>query len=172
MSDADFFFDADKEEGSSFSLIPEGRYTAEIVTAKYGPLKSGRGHAVTLTWAISEGDYATRLVFQSLNIQHDSEEAQRIARQQFKDVCVACGITGQITDLDCLLYKPASITVGTRKDSDGKFADRNEVKRVMPFVASWNGPKPKLKEEVLKDATEVKKSFEASKDEPSDSIPF
>ena len=162
-------FDVDNEEGTPpRELLPGGKYKAEITTATVGPTKNGRGQAVGLTWCITEGDFEKRLVFQNILIQHDSADAQRFGRQKFKDVCVACGATGQVTDLDVLLYKPCVITVVIRKDKDGQYPDKNEVARVMPIV-SWNGPKPAA--QVLKEASSTPKAFEAVDKDLNDEIP-
>jgi hypothetical protein len=163
-------FDADTEEGTPpRELLPGGKYKAEITTATVGPTKNGRGQAVNLTWTITEGDHEKRLVFQSILIQHDSEEAQRIGRQKFKDVCIACGITGQVTDLNVLLYKSCLITVIIRKDKTGEYPDRNDIARVMPIV-SWNGSKPAA--QVLKEASSTPKSFKAVDQDLNDEVPF
>jgi hypothetical protein len=127
-------FDVDNEEGTPpRELLPTGKYTAEISTATVGPTKNKRGQMVNLTWTIAEGDYEKRLVFQNILIRHDSEDAQRFGRQKFKDVCEACGVTGQVTDLDVLRWKPCTLTVITRKDKDGQYPDKNEVSNVLPL---------------------------------------
>ena len=162
-------FDVEREEGTpARDLLPAGKYKGEITTARVGPTKNGRGQAVTLTWTIVEGDYEKRLIWQSILIQHDSEDAQRFGRQKFKDVAIACGITEPITDLEVLLYKPCLISVIVRQDKTGQYPDRNEVARVMPVIA-WNGSKPAS---VLKEATTTPKSFEAVDKKLSDEIPF
>src|SRR5262249_764873 len=121
----DTAFDVEHEEGTSpLTLLPAGKYKAQIVTAIVGPTKNGKGQAVSLTWTITEGEYENRLVFQNILIQHESEEAQRFGRQKFKDVCSSCGITSPVTDLDVLLYKPCMISVVIRKDKDGQYADK------------------------------------------------
>src|SRR5262245_21472196 len=169
-------FDVASEEGTPpRELIPPGKYKAEISTATVGPTKNARGQAVNLTWTFTEGVYEKRCVFQSILIQHDSEDAQRFGRQRFKDVCSACGITESVTNLDVLLYKPCLITVTVRKDKNGEFPDKNEVARVAPVV-SWNRPKPASATApaagLLKEASATPKAFEAKRDPMNDEIPF
>jgi integrase len=146
----DTAFDVANEEGTPpRTLLPAGKYKAEITNATVGPTKNGKGQAVSLTWVITEGDYENRLVFQNVLIQHESEEAQRFGRQKFKDVCSSCGITSPVTDLDVLTYKTCVISVVIRKDKSGEYEDKNEVARVNPLV-SWNGSNVRL----LKQASE------------------
>src|SRR5439155_6352449 len=103
-------FDIPNEEGTSFDLIPAGRYPAEVVKVDSKPTKSGNGHAVHLTWSICEGEYEKRLLFQQILLQHTSAEAQKIGRQKFHDVAIACGINEAFTDLDLLLYKKCFVS--------------------------------------------------------------
>ena len=44
--------------------------------------------------------------------QHSNEQAQDIARRQIKDLCVALGITEQVTDPEVFLFKPVKVRVG------------------------------------------------------------
>jgi hypothetical protein len=173
----DTAFDVANEEGTpAFELIPAGKYKAEIVKAFVAPTKNGKGQAVNLHWTITEGDYEKRLLFQSLLLKHESVDAQRFGRQKFKDVCVAVGINESITDVEKLLYNPCIIHVGIRKDESGCYADKNEVKRVTPLIASWNGPKPAVKGNgtaaLTKEASTTPKAFEAVDANLNDAVPF
>jgi len=136
-------FDTENEEGTPpISLLPAGKYGAEIVSASVGPTKNGKGQAIKLQWTITDpGQYEKRVLFQSVLIQHESEDAQRFGRQRLKDICVACGFKEKLTDLDVLLFKSCKITVAIRKDKDGQYPDQNEIKRVMPAV-EVNKPLP------------------------------
>ena len=162
-------FDVENEEGSPpITLLPRGKYKAEITNASVGPTKRGNAQMVNLTWTITEGDFENRLVFQSIIIQHsDSEDAQRFGRQRFKDVCSACGITEPVTDLDVLTYKPCTINVGIEQDKNGEYPDKNKVSRVMPVVANWNGSR-----ELLKNASTTPPSGKPAAAELNDQIPF
>jgi hypothetical protein len=133
-------FDIDTEEGlPEISLLPAGKYPAEIEDAQVGPTKNGSGQAVNLKWRIVDGEYENRVVFQSILITHTSEEAQRIGRGMFKDVCFSCGLTGKITDLEVLKFKKCSIKVGIEKSRDGQYPDKNRVTRVDLYTAPVNG---------------------------------
>jgi hypothetical protein len=167
-------FDTDAEEGSKFDLLPAGKYTAEIFDATVGPIASRRGQAISLTWQITEGDYARRLVFQSILIQHESEQAQRIGRANFKDVTAACGVTGSITDLSVLLFKPCIISVGIQKDKNGVYSDRNKVVRVYPDAlrASPAQLEQAKQFEALREASKTQPAFTATGEKMDDEIPF
>jgi Protein of unknown function (DUF669) len=117
-------FDTEREEGSSYDLVPAGKYPAEIEDARMAVTKNGNGQMVNLRWKIVAGEYENRVVFQSILIQHTSADAQKFGRQRFKDLAVACGITHPITDLDVLKYKACTIHVGIEKDKSGGFPDK------------------------------------------------
>jgi hypothetical protein len=136
----DFSFNTEEEEGTPpFSLIPRGRYKAEIVSAKAGPTKNSKGYMVTLNWSIVEGDYENRTIWQTILMQHESADAQRFGRMKLKDVLVALGIKGEVTDLSVMLHKPCLIGVTIRQDKAGRYPDRNEIGRVMPISTPHNG---------------------------------
>jgi hypothetical protein len=176
-------FDIDSEEGTpARSLVPAGRYPAEIVDATVGMTKTGRGQKADFSWQITDGEYAQRMLFQTVLLTHDSEEAQRIGRAMFKDICIACGFTsGKIDDVGVLTFKACTISVGIEKSKDDRYPDdRNRVTRVMPLVR-WNGPPPVAPSggpspvtpgEAVKAASETQPAFTATGEPLNDEIPF
>jgi hypothetical protein len=164
-------FDTDSEKGTPpRELLPADKYPAEIVEATVAPLKTGNGRAVNLRWSIAEGDFEARLVFQSIIIEHTNEKAKSIGRAMLKDICVACDVTGVLTDLEVLKYKLCHIRVGIERDKTGQYPDKNRVTRVDPYVRSWNGERPAA--ETLKEATTTRPAFKASNEVPDDAVPF
>jgi Protein of unknown function (DUF669) len=159
-------FDVDSEEGSpEISLLPGGKYPAEIEDAQVGPTKNGSGQAVNLKWRIVGGEYENRVVFQSILITHTSEAAQKIGRGMFKDVCFSCGLTGKITDLEVLKFKSCSVKVGIEKSKDAQYPDKNRVMRVDPYTSPVNGGQPR--------GTAAKKSAPgANENDLNDEIPW
>jgi len=158
-------FDVANEEGTPpISLLPPGKYAAEIEEAYVAATKNGTGQAVGLKWRIVDGEYENRVLFQSVLIQHTSADAQKFGRQQFKDICYACGITDLVTDLEVLKFKKCHLTVKIERDKTGEYPDKNKVSRVVPYAASWNGSKPVAA--ILKEASTT------DKPQPNDEIPF
>jgi len=141
-------FDIDAEEGSQdFEPLPKGNYVASLRDAKVGALKSGRGQSVELTWEI-EGNqkYAGRLIFDRAILTHESAEAMRIGRQKFKDICVACGAKGILSDPAVLLHRPCLLYLTIEQDQAGEYPPKNRVSRVRPIAkpdtAAGNGAEP------------------------------
>jgi hypothetical protein len=131
-------FDVATEEGSpDFEPLPKGSYVASITDAKVGPLKSGKGQAVMLTWEV-EGDskYAKRLIWDRVIVAHESADAMKIGRRKFKDIADACGVKDQITDLSVLLNKPCLVFVKIEEDATGEYPPKNRVGRVKKIGAA------------------------------------
>jgi Protein of unknown function (DUF669) len=122
-------FDTPNEKGSS-DPIPAGQYVASIFEASVGPLKSGKGQAVSLVWEVEGGEYSGRRIFDRVIIAHESAEAMRIGRAKFKDIATACGVTDAIKDLSVICNKPALVTVKIEEDKTGEYPDKNRVTRV------------------------------------------
>ena len=173
-------FDVENEEGTPpRELLPAGKYKAQIVTAIVGPTKNAKGQAISLTWTITEGEYENRLVFQNILIQHESEEARKIGRQKFQDVCLALGVKGQVEDLKTLHNIPCQISVVIREDKTGQYADRNEVMRVRPLPKPLGGimqPNPTNGgggvRDVILEAQKTQPAFKAVHADMNDEIPF
>ena len=158
-------FDVANEEGTPpISLLPPGKYAAEIEEAYVVATKNGAGQAVNLKWRVVEGEYENRVLFQFVLIQHTSADAQRFGRQKFKDICYACGIADPVDDLEVLRFKKCHLTVKTERDLTGEYPDKNKVVRVVPYAASWNGSKPA--------AAALKEAATTDKPQPNDEIPF
>ena len=127
-------FETGKEEGSKFDLIPSGKYKAEAIDASVSPTKNKKGQMLNLSFQITqEGEYQARYVFSHILFQHESAEAQRIGRQKIKDLCVACGITENVTDVTVFCYKPILLQVGVERDASGEYPDKNKVARFLPL---------------------------------------
>ena len=139
MPDTTFAFDqpfeTEKEEGSSFSVMPSGKYEVEVVDATVSRTKNSKGTMLNLSLQITqEGDYLARYLFAHILFQHESPEAQRIGRQKIKDLCDACGITESVTDVTVFLNHKILVQVGI--ETSEEYGDRNKVTRFMPL------PKP------------------------------
>jgi hypothetical protein len=167
-------FDVDNEEGSKFDLLPKGTYKAEIMGAAVKVAKSGRGQYVSITWQIVEGEFERRNVFQNVTIQHDSEKAQRFGRGMFKDIASACGISGQLTDLSVLCFRPCAIKVGIEEDKTGEYDDKNKVVRVLPVgaMATPEQMRQKRESELLREASKTPPAFKATGEDLNDEIPY
>jgi hypothetical protein len=134
-------FDPETEEGTHFDLMPIGTYVAQITDASVCQPRTNDGCYVALRWQITEGDYENRYVFQNITFMNSSTQATQIGRRQFKDLCVATGISEQVTDVEVLKFIPCRIKVGIEKDKQGVYPDKNRVSRILPLEDPKAGPK-------------------------------
>jgi len=124
-------FDPATQEGNI--LVPVSTYTAQITDACVAQPQSGNGCYIGLTWQITEGEHEGRYVWQNITFLHSSVQAVTIGRRQFKDLCVATGVDGQVTDVSVFKYIPCRIKVGIEIDKQGVYADKNRVSRILPL---------------------------------------
>ena len=130
-------FDVATEDGSpAFEPLPAGSYVAVITDAKVGPLKSGKGQAVNLTWEVAGDKYGGRLIFDRIIVAHESAAAMKYGRRKLKDVADACGVTEQITDLSVLHNQPCLVSVKIETDPNGEYPPKNRVGRVRKIEAA------------------------------------
>ena len=124
-------FDTASEEGTpDFQPIPKDTYVAAITEAKVGPLKNGKGQAISITWEVQGGAHHGRLVFDRVIVQHESADPMKFGRRKLKDICDAVGWKEALTDLTVLCNKPCSISVKIEEDKAGEYPPKNRVGRV------------------------------------------
>lgn len=133
MANLGLSFNPDEAEDVSFEDLPPGEYAAEIFGTDVKPTKAGTGNILAVQWRVTEGDFTNRRIFQNINYQNASAEAQRIGQGQLKQICKALDIPGHLEDSDVLHGGQALIVVGMGKAQNG-YAARAEIKAVKPLA--------------------------------------
>lgn len=134
---AQFNFDASTvAPQASTGPVPAGTYLAQIIESDVKPLNSGNGTGLKLTFEIIDGQHKGRKIWENLNIQHNSEETQRIAQSQLSALCHAVNVI-KLQDTAALHHKPVTIKVVVREAKDGYQASNN----IKGYEAS-NGVRP------------------------------
>lgn len=111
-------FNADEvEPNKGFDPLPAGDYTAVIEESEYKPNAGGTGKYLKLQFQVVEGPYSKRKLFANLNIVHQNEQAQQIARGDFSAICRAVGVP-KPTDSSELHNKSLVLKVGLDKRKD------------------------------------------------------
>jgi hypothetical protein len=108
----------------SFSPVPAGVYTAQVIDSELKDLKSGKGEGLSLTFSILDGEFVGRKIFINLNIKHESAQAQQIGQSQLSALCHATGVV-KVQDSSQLHFKPIRIRVKVRTQEG--YDPRNEV---------------------------------------------
>lgn len=134
MAQLGYSFDPDTapKEERSFEALRPGWYPAQIIESDVLPTKSGNGIRLTLTWEITEGEFARRRVWQSLNVQNSNPAAQEFAQRDLRSICEAIGWRGALQDSRDLEFKPCEIRLGIDKENP----ERNTVKTARPLAGS------------------------------------
>lgn len=132
------------ENNNSFELLPAGKYTGQLCNHEWKKTKTG-GHMLAITLEITSGPTGIgRKVFDNLNIDCDSEDAQKIALRSYKAICMACNaetfydalfeVEEDTTDyylgeLPGNLYgHDIALNIGVEKSKDPQYPDKNKVK--------------------------------------------
>ena len=121
------------EPQAPMECIPAGLYHAVITDSDIGMTKSGSGQVLKLTWKITDGQFAGRLVWDRLNIQNANPMAEEIAQRQLSTLCRAANVL-KLEDTSQLHNIPLQIRVAIRVDKTGQYQDYNEVKDYRPIA--------------------------------------
>lgn len=81
------FVDNNADVDSGSGELPKGRYPVRIVAAEYVENERKTGFILKLEHDIIDGSYKGRKIFDNYNLQHTSEQTQRIAQSQYAKLC-------------------------------------------------------------------------------------
>ena len=122
-------FNADNfSDGKEFGAIPEGTYTARILSSEDKPTKNGLGSYLELQLEIIEGEYKGWRVWDRLNLRNPSQAAVEIAMKTLATICKAIGVRTPRDSTD-LHNKPIGIKLAVREYNGQQ---SNEIKKYMP----------------------------------------
>ena len=130
----------------SYDLIPEGWYNATITKAELNNTKAGTGQKIDMRYDIVGPTQQGRVVFGTVNVRNQSQEAEEIGRQQLGKIMRAVGLA-KIQDTDELVGGSICVRVKIRPAENGYDA-RNEVSGfksasgALPQVTSTSAPEP------------------------------
>ena len=108
-----------------FEPIPAGDYTAMITESEIKPTKAGTGAYLQLVWEIVDGVYQGRKLWQRINVQNQSQQAEEIGQRQLSNICHAVNML-QVQDSAELHNRPAIVKVKF-VPADGQYNAKNEI---------------------------------------------
>jgi hypothetical protein len=119
------------ERETSYDLLPDGWYQAEIVASEMKQTKAGNGSYISLRFKLDGNpSHDGRQLFCNLNIDNPNPKAVEIAQRQLADIMDCMGLS-EVEDSEELHGKPMLIKVRTRKGTGG-YEDQNEIKGFKP----------------------------------------
>lgn len=124
-------FDANSvEPAQPMSVLPKGRYNAEITDSEMKDTASGGGQYLQLEFTIIDGEYAGRKQWARLNLVNPNKTAEDIARRELSAICHAVGVL-KVGDSQELHNRPLQIDVTVEKRKDNG-EEANRIKGYIP----------------------------------------
>jgi hypothetical protein len=158
---AELNFNAEEYEPmGSFDPLPVGEYVVVIESSEKKPASTGKGEYLQLVYNVIDGEYQGRRLFDRLNIENESEQAQTIARRALSSICRAIGIMNPKTSEE-LHDKPFVVKVGIRP-AKGEYGPSNKIteyKSTDGTLPSVPEKKPEKKPETTTPAASAKKKM-------------
>lgn len=112
--------------------LEEGTYTVKLTKSVEKPTKAGNGAYLDATFEVVEGSNAGRLIFQKFLIDHPSEKAVEIGKDQLSKFLKAVGIreglsgiendTNRINEFTNLL-----VNAKVKIEKNDQYGDRNKI---------------------------------------------
>jgi hypothetical protein len=136
-----FTFDAnevepDERQPGDFSPIPANtRVTLQAIEAELVPTKTGQG--IKLAFEVIAGQYEKRRVWEFINVQNASAQAEAIGRRQLADLCLAMG-RPTVEATEDLLYAPFEATLGVKTDKT--YGPKNMIRKYHAVGEPAKGP--------------------------------
>lgn len=119
---------------SGYSLVPAGEYDVTVVKAELKETKAG-GAMLILGYEVQSGEFAGKIIKDTMNIVNQNADATRIGLERLKTVANATGHKNpnKIADSDELLnLNPFSVIVDVKEDAQ---YTNNIVKAVIKTTA-------------------------------------
>ena len=145
--------DHDTEQRDEYPNLPDGIYRLEVSAAELNEDEAAGKAGIKIVYDVIEPeDYAGRKMFNYINLENPSKEAQDIGQKELASLCRAAEISEEITDTDQLTFRPFVARVGLGKPSKKKNDDgtpsypaKNEIKRFY-FPDTGDVPAPEVVE--------------------------
>ena len=128
--------DKDVEEANGeFTVLPAGKYKACIVSDELKDNKANTGKILVLKIQVTEGQYASELLTDNINITNPSQVAQAIGQGTLKRICNLCQVPYPPQNTSGLMGKPMVVTVNVEEflsNTSGKKLQSNNIKKYEP----------------------------------------
>jgi hypothetical protein len=124
----------------NFEPIPAGPYNLQVIDSAIADTSTGSGQMLTLTLEVIDGPFEKRKLWDRLNIRNQNPDAQRIAQQALRNLCLALGMQGPLTDSEALHFKPFRARVTIEQDKSGQYGPQNRVRYLDPTAANGRPP--------------------------------
>jgi hypothetical protein len=128
----------DLPEPDSLEPVPAGEYLVEIIESDAVQTKAGNGERLAITFAVIDGEFRGRNIWDGINYRHSNPKAQEIGQKQINALCRAIGFSGHLEDSTQLHGVPLLVRVIVEQD-DPQYRPKNVVKA---YKAANEAPAP------------------------------
>lgn len=132
-----------QENTGAFTVVPAGKYKACLVSDELKDNKAGTGKVLTVKLQILEGQFATEIITDHINITNANPTAQAIGQGTLKRICSMCNVPYPPQDTTKMMGKPLGIDVRVEKfisNTTGKELQSNKIKAYGPPPAQQPQP--------------------------------
>lgn len=143
----------DEQKDNTFEPLPENDYQATISNIELKPTKKGDGQRLNITFEVTAGKYAGRLVFAGLNVMNSNDDAVAISLGELHRICETAGaetwfntfraadtweeaeklIEGKLWD--SIGNAQMMIRVKVKEDKSGQYGPSNTISKYAPVDA-------------------------------------
>ena len=114
-------------EKSDFELLQPGMQQVAILHTEMCDNRQGTGQYLKVEFEVTSGPYAGRKLWDNLSIIHENNRAQNIARQQFRQLCLACGIEDEVVSETSGLHGVEINVLVDIEPGSGGYKDKNII---------------------------------------------
>lgn len=133
MADIGNFDATQVDPATGFDPLPAGDYPVIIIDSGMKSTKNGAGRYLELTMQVIDGQFANRLIWDRLILEHTNAKTVEIAERQLSAICHAVGVL-QVQDSTQLHDRP--FTVRVKFVSDPQYGGKNEVSSYKAIAAT------------------------------------
>lgn len=119
----------EEPEDDDFGVIPAADYVVIAIGSGMKPTKNGQGQFLEVVFEVLDGQYKGRKLWSRLNLVNANEQAVKIARREWAQLCRAVGIPNP-QDSSEVHNKPLIVTV---KVVAGQKREQNEIDKYHPL---------------------------------------
>lgn len=111
---------------SSSAPVEAGTYNVDINKAEIKDSAKG-GNYLSLEYKITGPKFAGRILFDTITLNNNSQQAVDIGLQNLRDLMEGCGLS-VLNDTDQLLGRSLSVKINVKDNNDG-YGPRNNVQK-------------------------------------------
>jgi len=127
---------AQTQEKKTYDPLPDGEYVVALNRVTEKQTKAGNGSYIDTSFTVTEGESAKRLLFHTFLINHPSEKAQSIGREQLDKFLKSVGVNGGFESLgndsmalEALVGKELLVNIAI--EANPGYKDRNKIKKII-----------------------------------------